>query len=138
MKTIFRLENGSQVSLQMIGEGDNALVAKTPYTNCCVPPFRMGEWYFPNGTRIGPPRDGQSFFRNRGNMVVRLNRRVTDVDDSIVYPTGWYRCELPDGCGDLTSIYIELGMCGLYCMCVIQEHCYIYAEFELIHEQTIK
>ena len=51
-------QNNSLVILEDIGEGDNALLCINELTACCQPPYAdgigavMGNWYFPNGTRV--------------------------------------------------------------------------------------
>ena len=88
--------------LEDIGEGDDALLCKTNQTACCRPPYTgemgppaLGNWYFPNETRV-PSRFANAtsgerwdIYRTRGQMVVRMHRRRGGVE-------GIYRCEIPD------------------------------------------
>ena len=90
--------------LEDIGEyGDDALLCKTNQTACCQPPNTgemgpaLGNWFFPNGSRI--PLVGWDIYRTRGQMVVRMNRRRGGVE-------GIYRCEIPDTLGLIQTIYI--------------------------------
>ena len=50
-------QNNSNVTLEDIGEGDDALLCMTNFTACCTSNFTgtvstLGNWFFPNGTRI--------------------------------------------------------------------------------------
>ena len=89
--------------LENIGEGGDALICMTNQTACCQPPytgengFDLGNWYFPNGTRV--PSSGDHFYRSRGQMVVHLHHRRGGVE-------GIYRCEIPDSMNVTQTIYI--------------------------------
>ena len=98
-------QNNSIVILEDIGEGDDALLCITNYTACCRSSdtggngFVLGNWFFPNGTRI-PPSDKQwDFHRTRDQMVVYLHRRRGGAE-------GIYRCLIPDTFGLIQSLYI--------------------------------
>ena len=72
-------QNNSLVTLEDIGEGDDdALLCITDLTACCRPPYSgtvgpvIGNWFFPNGTRIG---EQWEMYRTRGQSVVRLHRK---------------------------------------------------------------
>ena len=65
---------------------------------CCAV-ARIGEWTFPNGTRVpvlGTVEAGNratAFYRNRGDDgTVNLNR----VSDDVMMPTGLFCCIVPD------------------------------------------
>ena len=101
-------QNNSIVTLEDIGEGDDALLCKTNRTACCRHPYMesaSGNWYFPNKTIV--PRikvnytsgDKWDFYKTRGQMVVRLNRRRGGVE-------GIYRCKIPDAMNVIQTIYI--------------------------------
>ena len=96
-------QNNSNVTLENIGEGDDALLCMTNQTACCVPPYAggngstLGNWFFPNGTRVSS--SGADFYRDRGQMVVRLHRREGGVE-------GIYRCEILDAMNVIQTIYI--------------------------------
>ena len=83
-------QNNSIVTLEDIGEGDDALLCITDITDCCRPPDSynaIGNWFFPNGSRV--PSVGQwDFYRTRGQSVVRLHRRRGGEE-------GIYRCVIP-------------------------------------------
>ena len=87
--------------LEDIGEGDDALLCKTNQTACCRPPHSraIGNWFFPNGTRVPSANSQSDFYRARGQMVVRMNRRRGGVE-------GIYRCEIPDTFGFIQTLYI--------------------------------
>ena len=91
--------------LEDIGEGGDALLCRTNQTACCRPPYTsvngssLGNWFFPNGTRV--PGNGMNwdFYRTRGQMVVRMHRRRGGVE-------GIYRCEIADTFGFIQTLYI--------------------------------
>ena len=97
--------------LEDIGEDDDALLCKTNQTACCQPPYvgvngsTLGNWFFPNETRvpgdIANATSGEKwdFYKDRGQMVVRMNRRRGGVE-------GIYRCEIPDAMNVIQTIYI--------------------------------
>ena len=94
--------NGSSLSLSSIGEGENALRCVTD-GQCCGSPFRAGEFYFPDTSRVLTQGAGGDFYRNRGDGMIRLNRR-----NNATSPTGVYRCEIPDSTGSLQQLFITL------------------------------
>ena len=59
----------------------------------------LGNWFFPNGTRVPSLGVGWDFYRTRGQMVVRMKRRRGGVE-------GIYRCEIPDAMNVNQTIYI--------------------------------
>ena len=91
-------QNNSIVILEDIGEGDDALLCKTNQTACCRNPA-IGNWFFPNGTRVSSSSNQWDFHRDRGQMVVRMHRRRGGVE-------GIYRCEIPDAVNVTQSLYI--------------------------------
>ena len=95
-------QNNSIVFLEGIGEGDDALLCMTKLTDCCRPENRsvLGNWFFPNGTRV-PSNSGSrwDFYRTRGQMVVRLNHKGGGEE-------GIYHCEIPDTMKVIQTIYI--------------------------------
>ena len=87
-----------------VGEGDGALYCRTDKEECCgTVPNRFGEFYYPNGVRVPIARQQQGFYRNRGEQVIRLNRR-----EGITSPAGTYRCEIPNADDVMVKIYITL------------------------------
>ena len=83
-------QNNSIVTLEDIGEGGDALLCMTDVTDCCQPHLgrALGNWFFPNGTRVPSSGNQWDFHRSRGESVVRLQRRRGGVD-------GIYRCVIP-------------------------------------------
>ena len=101
-------QNNGLVTLEDIGDGvgedGNALLCMTDNTMCCaraqVPSGDvLGDWYYPNGTGVVNNGLQWEFYRNRGQSVVRMNRRRGGV-------TGIYSCEIPGTTGDNQTIYI--------------------------------
>ena len=92
--------------LEDIGEGDDALLCRTNQTACCRAHYTgemggvLGNWYFPNGTRV-PSDSMQDIYRSRGQMVVSMNHRRGGVE-------GIYRCEIPDTFGFIQTLYIRV------------------------------
>ena len=90
------------MNLEDIGEYGGALLCNTNLTACCRPPYTepaIGNWYFPNGTRLPSTGNHWGFHRNRGEMVVCMHRRRGGV-------SGIYRCEIPDSVDVTQTIYI--------------------------------
>ena len=87
-----------------IGENDTALLCMTNLTACCQAPSTgengsaLGSWFFPNGTRVCCCGN-EWIYRDRGQMVVGLNRRSVGVE-------GIYRCEIPDSTNVPQTMYI--------------------------------
>ena len=81
--------------LENIGEGGDALLCVTDFRNCCRPPYTgemgnaIGNWFFPNGSRVHSSVSKWDFHRTRGHMVVLLHHRRGGAE-------GIYRCEIPD------------------------------------------
>jgi hypothetical protein len=99
-----RYDNNSEVSILSIGEGDNALLCKTDKQDCCgALPNRFGEFYYPQGVRVPINSVGEGFYRNRGEQLIRLNRR-----EDTSSPTGRYYCELLDANGENQKIFINI------------------------------
>ena len=91
--------------LEDIGESDDSLLCITNQTACCLPPYTggmeraLGNWFFPNGSRVLSGLNQWNIYSDRGQMVVRLNRRKGGVE-------GIYRCEIPDAMNVTQNIYI--------------------------------
>ena len=95
-------QNNSLVTLEDIGEGYDALFCLTDSTACCRPPYTrsaIGNWFFPNGTRVVSSGSNWDFHRRRGQNVVVMHRRRGGED-------GVYRCEIPDAMYVIQTIYI--------------------------------
>ena len=93
------------MTLEDISEGDNALLCINNYTACCQGPYTgemghvLGNWFFPNGTRVPSVGENWNFYRTRGQMVVRMYRRRGGVE-------GIYYCEIPDAMNVTQTMYI--------------------------------
>ena len=111
-------QNNSIVTLEDIGEDDDALLCATNLTACCRPytgenATALGNWFFPNETRVPTYNNPWDFYRDRGLMVVRLNRRRGGVG-------GIYSCVIPDSMNVFQTIYIGVytastGELYMYC-----------------------
>ena len=103
------IPNHGFVLLDSIGESSNSLLCLTDNRMCCARaqvPGRgiLGDWYFPNGEAvpnsiINPSNIMPDIYRNRGQSVVRLNRRKGGVP-------GIYRCGIPDTAGVNQAMFI--------------------------------
>ena len=99
--------NNSEVSMFEIGEGEQALLCKTDKKDCCgTVPNRFGEFYYPNGVQVPIAGFGDSFYRNRGEQLIRLNQRAGVALSET--STGIYRCEIPDASGVVKKVFINL------------------------------
>ena len=112
-------QNNSIVTLEDIGEGDDALFCLTNQAACCQPKDgnALGNWYFPNGTRVPSAGMKWDFYRARGQMVVRMHRRRGGVE-------GIYHCVIPDAMNVHWTIYIGVysastGEWYVYCSTII-------------------
>ena len=101
-------QNNSLVTLEDIGDGDkDALFCVTNLTACCQPPHAglngstIGNWFFPNGTKVPSSDTMWDFYRGRVKMAVQLYRRRGGEE-------GIYRCEIPDAMNVTQTIYIGL------------------------------
>ena len=94
------------MTLEDISEGDNALRCVTDQTACCRPPYTdsigqqaLGNWWFPNGTRVPASGMRWDFHRTRGQSVILLHRRRDGKE-------GIYHCTIPDAMNVDQTIYI--------------------------------
>ena len=98
-------QNNSLVALEDIGVEGDALLCMTDLTPCCRPPYTgtngaaIGNWFYPNGSRVNNLNVQWDFYRDRKQMVVRMNRRRGGVN-------GIYRCEIPDLTNITRTVYI--------------------------------
>ena len=98
-------QNNSIVVLEKISEDDSALLCMTNLTSCCRASdtedvrFALGNWFFPNGTRVPSGDVNWDFVRTRSHMAVHMNRRRGGVE-------GIYRCVIPDALNVTQTIYI--------------------------------
>ena len=92
------------MTLEDIGENDTALLCMTDLTACCRPAhseigFSLGNWFLPNKTRVPSNNYSSDLYRDRGQMVVRMNRRKGGME-------GIYRCEIPGSMDVNQTVYI--------------------------------
>ena len=94
-------QNNSLLTLEDIGENNTALLCMTNLTACCQRPYAgaIGNWFFPNGTRVPSGSNKWDFYRSRDQSVVLLHRRRSGVH-------GIYKCKIPDSMDVIQSIYI--------------------------------
>ena len=90
-------QNNSLVSLEDIGEGNDALHCKTNLTG--VNGSVRGDWYFPDGTRVLRTHNDSDIYRTRDQNAVRMNRRRGGEE-------GIYHCEIPVSMNVNQTIYI--------------------------------
>lgn len=96
--------NNSVLLLNKVGEGDGSLLCKTNRKKCCgTPPNRYGEFYYPSRDRVPINKYQENFYRNRGDGLIRLNRRYNAVS-----PTGRFSCVILDAQGILQTLYVYL------------------------------
>ena len=92
-------------SVVNIGTGSAALFCTTTNSGCCLS-TDGSQWYFPDGSIV--QRTGTTYYRTRtiladvGSATVRLNRNPEATT------TGIFHCDIPDGSGDLQSIYVGI------------------------------
>ena len=101
-------QNNSIVTLQDIGERDDALHCLTDLTACCRTPYTdsfgqpaIGNWFFPNGSRVPSSAQQWDFHRTRGLGAVLLHRRRGGEE-------GVYYCVVPDAMNVTRTIYVGL------------------------------
>ena len=98
--------NNSVVTITDIGTDSAALLCTTTYTPCCSSLNQEAQWYLPNGTQLSNT-NALPYYRTRTTShyiaAVRLNRNPGATT------TGVFHCDIPDGSGDLQSIYV--GIC---------------------------
>ena len=98
--------NNSIVNIEEIGEGERALACQTDRISCCRN-YRIGEWFYPNGSRVPVEGEGALFYRNRSNEgLVLLHQRNRETASSS--STGLFCCELPDASDKIHTLCIGL------------------------------
>ena len=120
------------MTLEEIGEGNDTLLCLTNYTR--QSPYTgdmgnaIGNWYFPNGSRVLSSQSQSSFYRTRSQMAIRMNHRRDGVE-------GIYHCEIRDAMNVTQTIYIGVysastgewsilfqSYCVVYAMCCVWVH----------------
>ena len=94
--------NNSVVNITDIGTDSAALLCTTTRSGCCFSGQGNG-WYLPNGTQL-LNTNTQPYYRTRSRSpgAVRLHRNPGATT------TGVFRCDIPDGSGDLQSLYVGI------------------------------
>ncbi len=93
--------NTSSISLEDIGETDEALIFRTEIKDCCREQ-RIGQCYDPNGVELGTRAARNEMYRNRDSQMVRLNK--VDVFTGEAAIPGMYCCTVPNNDGNLHRI----------------------------------
>ena len=95
--------NNSVMNIAEVGIGQYALLCMTDKECCCgIPGHRYGEFYYPDGRKVPIEGEGDVFFRDRREKMIRLNRKYG------YFITGMYRCEIPDSSGTMQKLYFNL------------------------------
>lgn len=103
--------NNSVISITEIEQtnatSNTGLQCNTDSTPCCAtPPYRFGEWYFPDGRAIPVQGAATTFYRSRGDDgTVNLNRLNT----GITSPTGQFCCVVPDASDIVQIVCADIG-----------------------------
>ena len=90
------------MTLEHIGENDDALLCITNLTACCRSGDGLtvlGQWFFPNTTGVYSTNISSDLYKDRGQRVVRMKRIRGGVQ-------GIYYCEIPDSMNFSQTIYI--------------------------------
>ena len=96
------------MTLEEIGEGDNALLCLTNRSSCCNE-TSDGEWYGPDNIKIMEVMENtnlEGFYTSRGPSLVRLNK------GNDVNITGIFRCKILDAQDIAQNIYIGVYLKG--------------------------
>ena len=90
----------------------NALQCVSGKEHCCfTPPYRYGQWHFPNRTRVYIEYYNTTIYRSRtDNGTVNLNRRNSS-NASIMSLTGQYCCHVPDAKSIIQTLCANIGKC---------------------------
>ena len=98
--------NASSVSLQLIGERDEALIFRTEIKDCCRLQA-IGQCYDPNGVELASKFVGNNeMYRNRDSQLVRLNKNKLYTGQAAI--TGLYCCTVPNNNGILHRICVNI------------------------------
>ena len=100
------ISNNSYVVTDDIGSTD--VTALLCHTNEPSPSVFEGDWFAPNGIRVGGesykrPGDDPRFERNRGPHVVRLKRSSDGTP-----PEGMYKCVVRDTTDTNQTVYVGI------------------------------
>ena len=99
------------MTLEDIGDNGDGLLCMTNFTACCQKPYigengsAVGNWFFPNRTKVFSAGAQGDFHITRGQMEVALQRRRGGEE-------GIYSCEIPDSMNIVQTIYIGVYSAG--------------------------
>ena len=87
--------NHGYVDLGLVGDdpsGSDSVQCHTDLTACCtgVQGPHRGDWFFPDGIRLGFSNGGDNIYEHRDEQRVDLRRR-----NNANSPVGIYRCDIP-------------------------------------------
>ena len=108
------LANHSYVDISLVGNdlsGSDSVQCITDLSRCCTSAqgAHRGDWYFPDGTRLPFPGDGD-LYETRGPQRVDLRRR-----NNATSPVGIYRCDIHTNAVHHTDISVrDTVYVGLY------------------------
>ena len=99
------LSNNSFIFFIDIGDdGDGALKCVTDNVNCCNN-SAVGGWSDESGRTVYQGADGTTcLYVTRGDGVISLHHTRGCSD----HTPGLWRCDIPDSCGELQSLYIYI------------------------------
>ena len=117
------LANHSYVDISLVGDdssGSDSVQCITDLNTCCTSGqgVHRGDWFFPNGTRLGFSIHDGDIYEQRVAQRVDLRRR-----NNANSPTGIYRCDIPTNAvhdyPDRDTVYVGLytGSGGMLLMC---------------------
>ena len=99
--------NKSIVNIEDVGEGVDAVACQTDSLHCCRV-YRIGEWYYPNGSIVPIEGEEAIFYHNRNDEgLVLLNRRPWTRETA---STGLFCCELPDASDIIQIMTLCIGL----------------------------
>ena len=115
--------NNSVVNITDIGTDSAALICTTTRPGCCLS-TDGSHWYFPDGSAV--QRTGTTYYRTRtisavGGGTVRLHR------NSGATLTGVFHCDIPDGSGNLQSLYVGIYTATTGESCIMRRNTTAYA-----------
>lgn len=102
--------NGSTIPISEIGEGDDALLCFTDLRECCqnnltLGDTSLGDWFYPNGSKVRRYLPDHGFYRSRDQSVVRLHWRKNATVTALI---GQFCCKIPDATRNLITICINV------------------------------
>ena len=89
-----------------LGEDHESVKCVTDRMPCCKSfPFRVGQWYFPDGSEVLTPGAAGYFYRLRSDSgFVYLNR----LNSNVTHPVGQFCCAIPDTSDDIQMLCVNV------------------------------